>query len=223
MSKRRASHLRPLPRGPHALSREEVAQSQRERLFIAMIESVAERGYAQTSVADVLTRSGVSRATFYELFTGKDDCFRAAYEKAAGQMAAALASGLHGMLNEPAQASDDPLVRLERILGLYLDMLASQPAMARTFLVEVYAAGPLAIRQRQASLEAFIDLVALVLHDQNGLLGSAPEQRFAVKLLVHGVSSMVTGLIGTGQTERLPELRAPLMALASSLLTQENA
>lgn len=224
MHQGRASKPRPLPRGPHALTREEVAQSQRQRLFMAMIETVAERGYAQTSVADVLARSGVSRATFYELFTGKDDCFRAAYQKAAEQIAAALGSALYALLNDEAEAAPQgALARLDRILGLYLEMLASQPAFARTFLVEVYAAGPAAIAQRQASLEAFIDLVAMVLDDRPGLLGSAPEQRFAVKMLVHGVSSMVTAMIGTGQTEQLPALKAPLLRLAESLLTLEPA
>lgn len=223
MPKALASKPRPLPRGPHALSREEVEQSQRQRLFMAMIETVAERGYAQTSVADVLARSGVSRATFYALFTDKDDCFRAAYEMAASQMAAALGSGLFSLLNESETAPQDALERLDRILGLYLDMLAGQPAFARTFLVEVFAAGPVAIAQRQASLEAFVDLVAMVLDGRPGLLGSAPEQRFAVRMLVHGVSSMVTGLIGRGQTEKLPELKAPLMELAKSLLAVEQA
>lgn len=223
MAKTLAAKPRPLPRGPHALSRDEVEQSQRQRLFMAMIETVAERGYAQTSVADVVARSGVSRATFYEFFTGKDDCFRAAYEMAASQMAQALGSGLFSLLNDSEAAAEDALARLDRILGLYLDMLAGQPAFARTFLVEVFAAGPVAIAQRQASLEAFVDLVAMVLDGRPGLLGSAPEQRFAVRMLVHGVSSMVTGMIGRGQTEKLPELKAPLMELAKSLLAVQHA
>lgn len=209
-------HLRPLPRGPHALTREQVEQSQRERLFMAMIRSVAEKGYAQTSVADVLAASGVSRATFYALFNDKEDCFRAAYQRAAEQLAASLASGLQAM-----PAKRDPVAALEHVVELYLEVLASQPALARAFLVEVYAAGPRAIEQRQASLEAFVDLAALALHGETGQFGSAAEQRFAVKTLVHGVSSMVTGLVGVGQAEKLPGLRAPLIKLVKDLLRKK--
>src|SRR5690606_27791454 len=86
------SQARPLPRGPHDLTRAEVRQSQRERLYMAMIDAVAAKGYASTTVADVVARSGVSRATFYELFEGKDDCFRATYAQAAAQFATSLAA-----------------------------------------------------------------------------------------------------------------------------------
>src|SRR5436190_2182446 len=65
--------------GPRRLRREEVASSQRARLLRAMAEVAAEKGYANTVVADVIARAGVSRRTFYELFRDKQDCFLAAY------------------------------------------------------------------------------------------------------------------------------------------------
>ena len=52
-----APRTRALPRGPHQLSRDEVRRSQRERLLEAMTEAVAEKGYANTVVADVVARS----------------------------------------------------------------------------------------------------------------------------------------------------------------------
>jgi AcrR family transcriptional regulator len=210
---------RPLPHGPHDLTREQVEQSQRERLYIAIIEGVAKKGYAQTSVADVLSRSGVSRATFYELFKDKGECFRAAYAKAAEQIASVLASGIQQFFTGNA-GNKDPLLKLEWVLGLYLDMLASQPAFAKAFLVEVFAAGPEAIWQRQASLEQFVDVVAFTLRDQKGVFGEGPDQRFAIKVLVHAVSSMVTAMIGTGETARLPELKKPLLKVAAGLMSR---
>jgi AcrR family transcriptional regulator len=184
---------------------------------MAMIESVAEKGYAQTSVADVLSRSGVSRATFYALFQDKEACFRATYQQAAAQIAAVMGSGIQAMF---AGTSDhgplDPLAQVDWVLGLYLEMLASQPAFAKAFLVEVYAAGPEAIRQRQASLEGFIDVIAFVLRDTE-LKGNV-EKRVVIRTLVHAISSMVTQMVGVGEAERLPELRKPVMELAASLI-----
>src|SRR4051794_32391335 len=71
---------RSLPRGPHGLAREVVAASQRGRLIDAIAHVVAEKGYARTTVADVIERAGVSRKTFYEHFRDKETCFLAAYD-----------------------------------------------------------------------------------------------------------------------------------------------
>ncbi|MGW5640849.1 TetR/AcrR family transcriptional regulator, partial [Streptomyces sp. NPDC003832] len=64
--------LTDLPRGPHGLARELVTGSQRQRLLYAMIVAVADKGYTAATVADATRRAGVSRKTFYELFTDKD-------------------------------------------------------------------------------------------------------------------------------------------------------
>ena len=42
---------------------EEVARNQRERLFGAMVASVTERGYAETTLDNLVEISGVSRRT----------------------------------------------------------------------------------------------------------------------------------------------------------------
>ena len=67
-----------LPRGRHGLSRETVTESQRGRILQAMISAVAERGYQETRVADVVEGAGVARKTFYDFFGDKEECFLAA-------------------------------------------------------------------------------------------------------------------------------------------------
>lgn len=204
-----------LPRGPHSLTREEVEASQRERILVAMVQAVGESGFANTSVADVVARAGVSRATFYALFAGKDDCFAAAYDWAAHRIAAVLAATARAALD--ADAGGDPIERLRVVLHAYLGWLAAAPQIARTFLVEVYAAGPAAIEQRHTSLGLFVDLVAGVIGARPGPLGNMPEQRFAVEALVSAVSSMVTHRVGTGRADTLGELEEPLMEVAHQL------
>lgn len=216
---KRSGAKRPLPRGPHGLSREEVERSQRERLLAAMAEAVSAKGYAHTSVADVLERAGVSRATFYAMFRDKEECFQAAFESAASTLARAMAADLANARTEDAESagSSDPLRLLDRVLTAYLRVLQSSPALAKTFLVEVYAAGPRAVQQRRASLEAFVDILAETHRGERGLLGTEPDQRFAVEMLVHAVSSLVTQRVGAGEVGDLLSLREPLLALAESL------
>ncbi|MGH2911057.1 MAG: TetR family transcriptional regulator [Solirubrobacteraceae bacterium] len=58
----------------------QVAQIQRARILAAMFDVAGERGgVGSVSVADVVERSGVSRRTFYEVFSDREDCFRAAF------------------------------------------------------------------------------------------------------------------------------------------------
>jgi AcrR family transcriptional regulator len=205
---------RALPRGPHGLSREEVARSQRRRLLQAATDEVAERGYVKTTVAHILARAGVSRATFYDLFVDREACFEAAYAANADLVAVGMEAALEGVRS----ARDaDPLERLSRVLRVYLESLRDNPTLARVFLVEVYAAGPAAIEQRRASLERFVDIVAETHRGETGVLGTRAHQRFAAQAFVGAVSSLVTNVVAVGETDTLLDLHAPLMKLAAQI------
>jgi AcrR family transcriptional regulator len=75
------------------LPRELVAESQRARLGIALVELVDAQGFAGTSLADLTARAHVARAAFYEHFGRMEGCFAAAYDdhlaRGAGQLVAA--------------------------------------------------------------------------------------------------------------------------------------
>ena len=146
------------------------------------------------------------------MFRDKQDCFLAAYRAHAELIAAVMEAAL-----EHGETVADPVDRLDRLLRVYLEGLRAQPALARVFLVEVYAAGPEAIEQRRASMDLFADLIAESYRGEAGLLGTDPGQRFAAEVLVGAVSSMVTNMVAVGDGERLPELHEPLMTLARQI------
>jgi AcrR family transcriptional regulator len=185
-----------------------------------MADAVAEKGFANTSVADVLARAGVSRVTFYAQFDDKLDCFRAAYTAGVELITTVMTAALDDVR---ADRRTDPLDRLDHVLGVYLESLHGSPALARTFLIEVYAAGPEAIEQRRRSLARFVDIVAETHRGETGLLGTEPHQRFAAEALVGAVSSMVTNLVGVGDHDALPALREPMMDLARTLARSTSA
>lgn len=202
---------RQLPRGRHGLSREEVIRSQRERLLLAMAEAVAEHGYARTSVAQVLKRAGVSRESFYEQFSNKEECFLAAYDAAATVLLEVMGAGLAA----PPDDDRDPgdlLATLSRLLEAYLRALASEPAVARTFFVEVYAAGDAALARRVAVQARFVQAV-------QGIVGARDdEERFACEALVAAISALVTQRVCAGRLDALEELHEPLVGLARTVL-----
>jgi AcrR family transcriptional regulator len=199
----RQSALEPLPRGRHGLTREQVVQSQRARIFRAMADAMAEKGYAATSVADVLRAAKVSRETFYEQFESKEDCFMSALEAATDVvLAQAFATPPRG---------GSPLERFDRGLRTYLDALAAHPELSRLFLIEVYAAGPAALERRAAVQQRF----ARVLDDTFGRRTAC--DRFANEAIVAATSSMVTARLAAGDLKGLRALRRPLVGLARRL------
>jgi AcrR family transcriptional regulator len=192
-----------LPRGRHNLTRDEVVRSQRERMLRAMAEAMAERGYAFTPVAEIIRRAGVSRETFYEQFSSKQDCFLAAYAEAVG--------GLGEALDAARAGEGTPVERFDRVLGIYLAALAADPNGARLFLVEVYAAGPDVARRRGETQQRFVDGLVEVF-DVRSTAG-----RFACEALMASVISMATARVVAGDVAGLAALRAPFVELARSL------
>lgn len=113
--------------------------SRREAILEAMIGVVGRKGYAATSVADVLTEAGSSRATFYKHFDDKLDCFLAALGVAEQQIvgAATTACGSRGSWEE----------RACRGLASVIELFAANPELAQATLAEAATAGAKA-RQR---------------------------------------------------------------------------
>ena len=198
----------PLPRGRHGLSREQVETSQRLRLVQAMAEVMAEKGYAGTSVADILRRARVSRETFYELFSSKEDCFMSAFEAAYGHILDSVAPAVAA---EGGAAAPEPAIeRFSRIFGHYLDALVADPVAARVFLIEVYAAGPSAVRRRLELQAGLVEAIA-------ALIDASEEERFAVEALLAAVVQLVTARLAVGDVDGLRELHGPVVSLARRL------
>ncbi len=187
------------------MPREHVERQQRERLMLAMAEACAERGYAAVSVADVLARAGVSRATFYALFSSKADCFISAFEAATEFVLSP------GMLQQAA-GHVDPRAALSYGIREFLERFAEQPELARLFMVEVYTAGPEAIRRRAAAQRRQADIIT-------GLLGlTTEEDRFAGRAFVSASGAMVTEVLLDQDAAAVRTLHEPLLRLADRML-----
>jgi AcrR family transcriptional regulator len=189
-----------LPRGRHNLPQEEVTDSQRRRIHQAIIEVVAERGYPETRVVDVISLAGVSRKTFYELFDSKEDCFLAAYD-------ILLASLLD---NTSASFESRPRApwaeRMEAGLGALLEHLAKHPDEARFAIVEVLAAGPEALSRRDAALRQFTGFI------DAGRAETTVELPGITSLsLAGGVNELLYSEILHGATTHLPSRLPDLM------------
>jgi AcrR family transcriptional regulator len=203
---------RPLPRGPHGLERGVVLASQRGRMLAAMAEAVARKTYAGTTVADVVAGAGVSRKTFYEHFRDKEECFLAAFDAGVDLLLDAIAAAT-------PEPDDDTWLGLMRARAhAYLDTLASQPAFARTFLIEVFAAGPRALDRRAEVLRRFAQLFRDLHVDARRQFPDLPPVPEPVYVAAVGaINELVSEFAREGRTRELPELQDTLVYLQVAL------
>jgi AcrR family transcriptional regulator len=117
--------------------------SQRERLLEGMIAAANRGGYAAANVAAVIEEAGVSRPTFYQHFSDREQCFLAAVE----EVHAALMRKLDAALarNPPERADATALEALVAFAG-------SEPARARFLMSESLAGGAATLDARDRSV-----------------------------------------------------------------------
>jgi AcrR family transcriptional regulator len=128
----------------------DVASSQRARLLAAMATVVAEKGYAATTVADVVSTAGVSRSTFYELFASKEACFLDAYNQGVEDLLGAVRTAVH-------ERDGDWRAQLRAGIRAYLAQLSRMDHFARMYIDEIHAVGPAALAARAEALRRFAD------------------------------------------------------------------
>jgi AcrR family transcriptional regulator len=193
-----------LPRRPETSIREELRASQRGRLICAIADSVAAKGYAATSVADVLELAGVSRRTFYEHFEDKEACFLASYDAGAEAIFEAMVDAV-----DPAQSWQETL---EAVFTTWLEFLDADHAFTRAYMVEFWGAGDGARerwkhrRDRTAGL-----LRALHERAREDDPSIVPVSDTVVAAVVGGVNRVVISHLLAGD-------EAPLTALAPDLI-----
>jgi AcrR family transcriptional regulator len=189
-----------LPSGRHGLPRETVQASQRQRIIEAMIDVVADKGYGDATIADVIRIAGVSRKTYYELFDDKDSCFLAAYDQAVGQMLEATTEAYEADADAPWTE------RIRAGLGAWLGFIADNPAAARCCIVEVLAAGPKALARRDAAIRQFTHFL-----DEGRSESSVQLPGLASLAVVGGINELIYSEILHGATAQLPSRLPDLM------------
>ena len=205
MSSPTQSPSQPLPRGPHPLSRDEVAASQRARLIAAFTELLAECGFARVTIGELAKRACVSRGAFYAQFADKEECLLAAYDRFAADILEAMTSGV----DENSSWEDFVAGTLDGYLGT----LERDPVAARAFIVELDAGGVNARARRRQAMHGFAALLAhrhAAIRALDPSLGELPERVYLGLAL--GVRQLVH--------ERLEEEAAPrLTELAPDVIT----
>lgn len=181
---------------------EPAVHEHRHRLLEGMARAVAAKGYADTTIADIVREASVSRRTFYEHFATKSECLIALYEAASYNLLKVLRGAI-----DPAQEWHQ---QVERALAAYLQGMAQNPVLLRTLFMEILGLGPpgLAARRR-VNLEVAGFMLSVVNGAQDQGATHAPLSAELAMAVVGGIHELVLQAIEEGRASELQELVAP--------------
>lgn len=210
-----AAEIPALPSGYTGLPRQLVEGSQRQRLVHGVTIAAAEKGFAAATITDITDRAGVSKKTFYEHFADKSACFLAAYDHGSAAILADTAQAAAA-----ARAEGLPAVeQLRAGTRAYLEFLVFEEPYARTFCLEMLAAGPEAIARHRACRDAFARSLQ-AWHELNR--ADHPEWPSASALAFETATGVVHELcsarVAAGRARELPALEDDLVAAQLALL-----
>ena len=193
-------------------------ESQRARVLDAMSVVVAERGYANATVADVVRAAGVSRTTFYEQFASKEACFLEAYRHGVEATLDRVRAAVHAVGTGAGWR-----VHLRAGIRAYLHALSERPHVARTYLLEIHAAGPEALQARDEARRKFAERYQASF--EQARLEDPEAQRphpDMLFVLSAGTEELCAERVRSDGPHALPDLEDVFCASAEALLTHHE-
>jgi AcrR family transcriptional regulator len=141
---------------PESPTTDDRAAAVRRRLEEGLARSVADKGLAATTIADVARLAGTSKRTFYEHFTDKEDCFLALYRSRGAELMAAVDAAL-------SPGSVPATVQIQDGARAFLGYLTEDRALGRAHVVDVTTIGERGVAARRQVVDHHADtLLAMV-------------------------------------------------------------
>ena len=208
----RAPELRrKLSPGP-GLAAHEVAAHQLARIHEATIQIVAEKGYGDLKVRDVVRLAKVSTRAFYEHFGSKEDCFLQTYDlifRQGSRRIIAAQDGGYEWRERPRLAFEE-----------FAKALSSEPDSARLVLVEAYAVGEVALDRAWRSERVFEGMLAECIARPPGGVVASP---MIIEGIVAGIAAVSRRRLIDGGLDQLSGSVDELLEWGLSYLDREAA
>ncbi len=183
----------------------------RARLLEGMAAALGEKGLAEVTIADIARHARVSKRTFYEHFAGKQDCLLALYVASSERALAIIADSIDPALGLDAQ--------IKKTTEVYFSSLQERPAVLRTLLVEILAAGPRGLEVRRQVNRRYASLLRRVVAASNkqGRKRHALSPRMAAAV-VGGLNELMLQAVEGGDLGRLRGLARPAAELVRAVV-----
>jgi AcrR family transcriptional regulator len=155
----------------------------RRRLLEGLSQSIAERGYRETTIADIVRHARTSKRTFYQEFSSKEECFiellRTSNEEMISRIVAAV---------DPEAFWQN---QIRQAIGAYVDVIESRPAVILSWIRDLPALGAVVRSVQRRGIEQFIEMMVAISsnpgfrHD-----GIPPASREMALILVGGLREL---------------------------------
>jgi AcrR family transcriptional regulator len=175
------------------------------RILAAMVRVACDQGAQAASVERVVKLAGISRRTFYILFTSRDDCLLAAIEQivSVAQARASAAYAAHVRWVDSVRAG------LHAIL-LFFD---GEPGLARLCVVQALAGDAVTLTRRRELLDQLTRVVERGRSEKTGT--PADPSPLTAEGVVGGVLSVIHTRLLDPHPEPLVDLLNPLMSMVA--------
>lgn len=195
---------------PEKASHPEDPNGHHRRLLEGMGRAVAQKGYGEVTIADIVAAAGVSRRTFYEHFRTKAQCLTALYAAASTNALEVLQSAI-----DPAH---DWETQVERAISAYFDCLGQNPVLLRTLFVEILGLGAEGLAARRRVNQELADFMMHVVNvPARARRNKPPLQADMAMAVVGGINELILEAIERDRTDRLQELVSPSLQLVRAV------
>jgi AcrR family transcriptional regulator len=193
--------------------RQDPAPPFRQRLIEGLAESIRERGFRDTTIADIVRHARTSRRTFYAEFAGKDECYVALLDLMNGELRDRIADAV-----DPAAPWQE---QVRQAVVAYVDGAASDPAVTLSWIREVPGLGLAGRQVQRRAMDALSDLlIELANSGRFAEAGTAPMTRPLAFILLGGIRELTAVIVeDSGDITDLTEVAADA---ATALLRPRN-
>jgi AcrR family transcriptional regulator len=181
----------------------------RARLLDGLAESIAERGYRATTVADIVRHARTSKRTFYDEFPGKETCFVELLSSNNDELVARITAAV--------DPDTDPGTQVDAAVRAYVDHIEARPAITLSWIREAPALGELSRPLNRRAMQHLTDLLVVITGSAGfRRAGLAPISREVALILLGGLRELTALLVEDGHDVR--DLIAPGITAARGLL-----
>jgi AcrR family transcriptional regulator len=166
---------------------------QRRDLLRAAVRIAARKGYEGTRVADIVAEAGLSKSTFYEHFSSKEECFVELHRRTTAQMLRTAVETAEATIKQGAYEC------LVAVIKAFIGYADRNPRLAEVLRAELGTSEPVVNEQREDNLRRTIHFF-VTLARRLGTPLDGDELELCATIVVRGV----TDILGNLRTE--PEL-----------------
>jgi len=177
--------------------------NKRERIIAAAAKLFGEKGYHDTTTAEIAESAGVAAGTIYIYFSSKEELLVAVFEEFLGKHMERLREGV--------DAEPTPEKKIVRLLALGLELMYTNPDSARIFLSQLRQSTKMITTVAKRSSRAYKDIIEGILTDgvQTGLCRDVNVPA-ATSMLFGAFQSTVLDWVAEGCSYNLTDMTESL-------------